>query len=112
MPPETTTELTNKSLCTGNDTENLLDVAALEVAFGAFQAAVKRRGFELIVLGNPYTDDQEFFINYCRTLCGEKWNCNEVLRELPAFSDAFACSEGSPMNPESKCGFFFKSRTA
>ncbi|KAH7955930.1 neprilysin-1 [Rhipicephalus sanguineus] len=77
----------------------------------------------------PLTMDQMFFYNFAAALCDFRdedlwqqqrkfhitpapWRVNVPLKNLRAFSDAFACKPGSPMNPAKRCIVWKEKRSA
>ncbi|KAH6936508.1 hypothetical protein HPB50_018452 [Hyalomma asiaticum] len=57
----------------------------------------------------PFRSDQIPFAFGCYLMCGQYWAeemCNTPLKHSVNFARAFSCTEGSPMNPKSKCWMF------
>ena len=100
--------------------ENIADNTGLALAYSAF----KRRGDEGQGLGlglpggEAWSPDQLFFLGFAQVWCNKKqrqmainnmktgvhslgeFRVNGVLRNSQAFSKAFSCGKGSPMNPD------------
>ncbi|KAH8025924.1 hypothetical protein HPB51_014119 [Rhipicephalus microplus] len=90
------------------------DVAAIEVAYRAYQDALEHDGMShdiRIRSLEEFSAEQIFFMTLCYNTCrlerGTKTSkvCN-ALRDFEPFAAAFKCPKGSFMNPEKKCGFF------
>ncbi|GMF11067.1 unnamed protein product [Phytophthora lilii] len=98
--------------------ENIADNGGLHVAFNAYKSRISR----LNSGGSSSNDeDQLFFLSYAQTWCGKvrdetavdsfltnvhavgEARVNGAAMNSAAFSSAFNCSAGAPMNPVSKC---------
>lgn len=93
--------------------ENIADLGGLKLAFEAYQASRTGKAAEPPVAG--FTPAQAFFIGYAQSWCTAerpeltrlrarvnphsppRWRVDGPLSNLPAFREAFACGEGSPM---------------
>ncbi|XP_037574749.1 neprilysin-11 [Dermacentor silvarum] len=53
-----------------------------------------------------FSDEQVFFLTYCRSLCKIYSNhtCNDVLRHFGGFAEAFHCKSGASMRARDTCG--------
>ncbi|KAK8758965.1 hypothetical protein V5799_003404 [Amblyomma americanum] len=90
-----------------------IEIGAMEVAYYAFHDRVIK-SFQSN-LTSELTDEKVFFMTFCRNVCAKKqvgrilWRvagCNELVANSRGFSDAFGCSEQSPMKAIDKCTFF------
>ncbi|XP_049528377.1 endothelin-converting enzyme 1-like [Dermacentor silvarum] len=88
------------------------EVPALEIAYAAFQRAVRsdKDGVPALPGLSP---DKVFFMTLCYMACHTLnakdafgADCHKAVRNSPAFQAAFRCPSGSKMNPTSKCSFF------
>ncbi|XP_065311649.1 membrane metallo-endopeptidase-like 1 isoform X2 [Dermacentor albipictus] len=107
MSRATREELQKKISCAGGRSSVLMDVAAAQVAYRAFQehrAAEPRR--YAVSKDISLTPDMLFFVTLCRSLCGRGELCPKVLSNMAAFSRAFSCKPDAPMNRADKCSFF------
>ncbi|KAH7949460.1 hypothetical protein HPB49_010632 [Dermacentor silvarum] len=107
MSRATRKELQEKIWCAGDRPDVLMQVAATQVAYRAFRehrAAEPRR--YAVSKDISLTPDMLFFVTLCRSLCGQGDLCAKVLSNMAAFSRAFSCKPGTPMNPADKCSFF------
>nr|XP_054922566.1 endothelin-converting enzyme 1-like [Dermacentor andersoni] len=89
------------------------EVPALEIAYAAFQRAVRndKDGAPAALPG--LSPDKVFFMTLCYMACTRLdakhafgVDCHKVVRNSPAFQAAFSCPSGSKMNPTRKCTFF------
>ncbi|KAL1422875.1 hypothetical protein MTO96_021606 [Rhipicephalus appendiculatus] len=84
----------------------------LRTSYDAYRSAIKvRKTVDIYRLKGleAYSDDQVFFMSYCLITCAVDSNgdsCNVPVRQMKGFATAFQCSEGTPMNPSTKCPFF------
>lgn len=90
--------------------ENIADLGGVQIAFGALQKAWQRNGKPESAEG--YTPEQRFFISYARTWRAhtrpererelairdphgaDKFRCNEILKSVPVFYEAFEVKKG------------------
>ncbi|XP_049528803.1 endothelin-converting enzyme 1-like [Dermacentor silvarum] len=88
------------------------EVPALEIAYAAFQRAVRsdKDGVPALLGLSP---DKVFFMTLCYMACHTLdaknafgADCHKAVRNSPAFQAAFRCPSGSKMNPTRKCSFF------
>jgi len=95
--------------------ENIGDLAGLNVAYDALQAALEANPEEAGEKIDGYTQDQRFFLNWARVWRGSIRDEAQLLRlnvdphspqqfraigapsNMPAFAQAFGCKEGDPM---------------
>ncbi|XP_075750459.1 neprilysin-1-like [Rhipicephalus microplus] len=84
----------------------------LRTSYEAYRLAIKaRKTVDIYQLKGleAYSDDQVFFMSYCLITCAVDGNgdaCNVPIRQIRSFATAFKCSEGTPMNPATRCPFF------
>lgn len=106
----------NGSLTLG---ENIADNGGIKLAMAAFEAWKARGNSEQGLAG--FTPEQLFFVSYAQSWCSiatpevealrartdphspPKVRVNIPLANLPAFGEAFQCSNGSPMKPSETC---------
>lgn len=90
------------------------EVPALEVAYRAYslnQRVPVGKDLRLPSM-EEYSEEQVFFISFCRTTCrlvhDRKTSevCNTAVRNVEAFARAFNCTPESKMNPTVKCRVF------
>jgi putative endopeptidase len=101
--------------------ENIADLGGIKLAYAAFQTM--RKGREIKGGNYAYTPEQEFFLGYAQSWCGNvrkemtrlqvntdphspaKFRVNGPLSNLPEFGQAFSCGEGSAMvrPPAKRC---------
>ncbi len=100
--------------------ENIADVGGVKQAYMAHKALLKEQGNPPLPV-EGLTNDQLFFVAFGQVWC-ENWRpeferlvvatdphplsrfrVNGVAMNLAAFSEAFQCEEGTPMNPKEKC---------
>ncbi|XP_020292784.1 endothelin-converting enzyme 1-like [Pseudomyrmex gracilis] len=105
--------------------ESIIDFASLSAAYYAYKnKQVRQNDYEWRMQGlEEYSDDQIFFITYAQMMCENVpskmiemhrkiiYTTNEIrirgsLSNFPAFSAAYKCPVGKPMNPEKKCTFW------
>jgi putative endopeptidase len=98
--------------------ENIGDLGGLTIAYKAYQIALNGRPAPVM---DGYTGYQRLFIGYAQTWCGkqrpeeirrrvssdphspDEFRCNQILKNLPAFYEAFGVIEGDPLwLPESE----------
>jgi len=100
--------------------ENIADLGGIKQAYIAYQGWKKEHGTPKVDVPG-ITDDQLVFLGYAQAWCtvttpefdklraatdphsNPRSRVNGPLSQLPAFSAAFACKAGAPMNPEKKC---------
>ena len=101
--------------------ENIADLGGLKLSFAAFQRAEKENGATPTIGG--FTPAQQFFLGFAQAWCANyrpealrllvatnphsppKFRVNGPLSNLPEFSAAFQCKDGSPMSrpKEKRC---------
>ncbi len=99
--------------------ENIADNGGIKLAITAFEAWKARGNSEQGLAG--FTPEQLFFVSYAQSWCSiatpevealrartdphspPKVRVNIPLANLPAFGEAFQCSNGSPMKPSETC---------
>ncbi|XP_077486557.1 membrane metallo-endopeptidase-like 1 [Amblyomma americanum] len=86
----------------------LSDLVALNVLADAFKSRGSRTRLASL---STTTEVQLFFLAWCYIRCrgyseamGD--DCNAAMRHVPAFSSAFSCPLGGPLNPQNKCAVF------
>ncbi|XP_050025420.2 neprilysin-1-like [Dermacentor andersoni] len=94
----------------------LAELASLEALADAFRADGGSDGAFLLGGLERYTALQMFFIAWCFVRCGDQRNvgddsveadpCSHILRNVPRVSEAFRCSAGTFLNPDTKCELF------
>ncbi len=100
--------------------ENIADLGGIKQAYLAYQGWKKEHGAPKLDIPGM-TDDQLLFMGYAQAWCtvstpefdklraatdphsNPRSRVNGPLSQLPAFSAAFSCPAGAPMNPEKKC---------
>ncbi|KAH7957538.1 hypothetical protein HPB52_020003 [Rhipicephalus sanguineus] len=98
------------------DSENICDLAGTKLAYKAF-ASLPPKYRDVKLVGLNMTSEQLFFVNYCVSLCAHRSDtgsqyapfrkrCIVPLRNMPEFSRAFGCAEGTLMNPQEKCSIW------
>ena len=109
----------NGRLTQGEDTA---DNGGIHLALSATEAALKRKGETLDTKGEDgLTNLQRFFLSYATIWCGEirpeairtivltnphsidRFRVNNVVANMPEFTQAFSCKAGQPMVHEKKC---------
>ncbi|XP_023851876.1 membrane metallo-endopeptidase-like 1 [Salvelinus sp. IW2-2015] len=101
--------------------ENIADNGGVRQAYKAYMKWVEREGEELHLPGLDLDHKQLFFLNFAQVWCGAyrpeyasqciktdshsplEYRVLGSLQNFGAFSDAFQCKPGTPMNPEMKC---------
>ncbi|XP_064825030.1 membrane metallo-endopeptidase-like 1 [Oncorhynchus masou masou] len=101
--------------------ENIADNGGVRQAYKAYMKWVEREGEELHLPGLDMDHKQLFFLNFAQVWCGAyrpeyasqciktdshsplEYRVLGSLQNFGAFSDAFQCKPGTPMNPEMKC---------
>ncbi|XP_055724173.1 membrane metallo-endopeptidase-like 1 [Salvelinus fontinalis] len=101
--------------------ENIADNGGVRQAYKAYMKWVEREGEELRLPGLEMDHKQLFFLNFAQVWCGAyrpeyasqciktdshsplEYRVLGSLQNFGAFSDAFQCKPGTPMNPEMKC---------
>ncbi|XP_051164708.1 endothelin-converting enzyme 1-like isoform X2 [Leptopilina boulardi] len=103
--------------------ENIADCAGLKSAFQAYKNKMKSGNYQDIRLPglNGLSGDQLFFVSFAASLCTnispefeeylmknnehsvQPYRVNGAVSNLNEFSNAFHCSESSPMHPKNKC---------
>jgi predicted metalloendopeptidase len=99
--------------------ENIADIGGLKLAFSAFKDAQKASTER--IASDGYTEEQLFFLAYGQSWCEKdrpevldlmvktnphaptRFRVDGVVSDVPAFADAFACKEGTPMRPAKIC---------
>ncbi|KAH6929015.1 hypothetical protein HPB50_022392 [Hyalomma asiaticum] len=87
------------------------EVPALEITYEALSEALKSADAKPGLPG--LSEEKVFFMTICYMTCLTPGatnlfsaNCHKIVRNSPAFHEAFNCSKGSKMNPTKKCSFF------
>ncbi|KAM9523922.1 membrane metallo-endopeptidase-like 1 [Salvelinus alpinus] len=101
--------------------ENIADNGGVRQAYKAYMKWVEREGEDLHLPGLDLDHKQLFFLNFAQVWCGAyrpeyasqciktdshsplEYRVLGSLQNFGAFSDAFQCKPGTPMNPEMKC---------
>ena len=101
--------------------ENTADNGGLRLAYVAFLADAKRKGFGLTQKQDGYTPLQQFFIGFGQDWCGasrpeqqrmqvqtdphspREFRVRGVVQNMPEFGQAFGCKVGQPMMPQNTC---------
>ncbi|XP_056130949.1 membrane metallo-endopeptidase-like 1 isoform X2 [Lampris incognitus] len=101
--------------------ENIADNGGVRQAYKAYLKWVEREGEEPHLPGLHMDHKQLFFLNFAQVWCGAyrpeyasqsiktdshsplEYRVLGSLQNFEAFSEAFQCKKGSPMNPEVKC---------
>lgn len=105
-------EMVNDTL----DSENLADFVGTLSTYAAY-ASLPRQERNMVLPGLNVTAERLFFINTCLKWCEDepfaaeryapgRSRCLVPLINMPQFSAAFACAQGTPMNPLEKCTFW------
>ncbi|XP_075531870.1 uncharacterized protein LOC142564661 [Dermacentor variabilis] len=86
----------------------LLDLASLNVLTDAFE---EYGSHGTLAVAKRFTASQLLFVSWCFQKCrgqsealGDE--CNAAVRHVAAFSSAFGCSQGDPLNPKKRCTLF------
>ncbi|GAA6110341.1 membrane metallo-endopeptidase-like 1 [Tachysurus ichikawai] len=101
--------------------ENIADNGGVRQAYKAYMKWVKREGEEPRLPGLDMDHKQLFFLNFAQVWCGAcrpeyaiqsiktdphsplEYRVLGSLQNFEAFSEAFQCQKGTPMNPQEKC---------
>ncbi|KAM9443739.1 membrane metallo-endopeptidase-like 1 [Clarias gariepinus] len=101
--------------------ENIADNGGVRQAYKAYMKWVEREGEEPRLPGLDMDHKQLFFLNFAQVWCGAcrpeyaiqsiktdphsplEYRVLGSLQNFEAFSEAFQCQRGTPMNPENKC---------
>ncbi|XP_067243853.1 membrane metallo-endopeptidase-like 1 [Chanodichthys erythropterus] len=101
--------------------ENIADNGGVRQAYKAYIKWVEREGEEPHLPGLDMDHKQLFFLNFAQVWCGAcrpeyaiqsiktdphsplEYRVLGSLQNFEAFSEAFHCARGTPMNPEEKC---------
>uniref|UniRef100_A0A4W4HEI0 Membrane metallo-endopeptidase-like 1 n=1 Tax=Electrophorus electricus TaxID=8005 RepID=A0A4W4HEI0_ELEEL len=101
--------------------ENIADNGGLRQAYKAYMKWLEREGEEPGLPGLDMDHKQLFFLNFAQIWCGAcrpeyaiqsiktdphsplEYRVLGSLQNFDAFSEAFQCERGTPMNPEEKC---------
>ncbi|KAI4889948.1 hypothetical protein NFI96_015103 [Prochilodus magdalenae] len=101
--------------------ENIADNGGVRQAYKAYMKWVEREGEEPRLPGLDLDHKQLFFLNFAQVWCGAcrpeyaiqsiktdphsplEYRVLGSLQNFQAFSEAFQCQRGTPMNPEEKC---------
>jgi putative endopeptidase len=99
--------------------ENIADLGGVKMAFHAYRQL--RSGADKTYVADGFSEDQQFFLAVAQAWCSQdrpdeaqrlltvdehsppRLRVYGALRNLPAFSQAFSCAEGTPMNPANAC---------
>ncbi|KAH7960242.1 hypothetical protein HPB49_018102 [Dermacentor silvarum] len=104
----------NNQSATGKIISVFPEIPAVEVAYAAYRHSLDD-GAEKVprVIPGGLSGDQVFFMTLCYMTCTlpgavgpHTVDCNKAVRSSEAFSRAFRCPLGSPMNPRRRCTFF------
>ncbi|XP_049519706.1 neprilysin-1-like [Dermacentor silvarum] len=105
------------------DSENIADLGGTTMAYSAFTSLPPSKR-DATLPGVAMTANQLFFVGHCTPWCEKQttdsplWlsgrssyapgrsRCVVPLMNMPEFSDAFHCKQGSYMNPPNKCTFW------
>ncbi|XP_030623598.1 membrane metallo-endopeptidase-like 1 [Chanos chanos] len=101
--------------------ENIADNGGVRQAYKAYLKWIEREGDEPYLPGLDLKHKQLFFLNFAQVWCGTyraqyasqsirtdshsplDYRVLGSLQNFDAFSEAFSCEPGSPMNPHTKC---------
>uniref|UniRef100_A0A3B3SV54 Membrane metalloendopeptidase like 1 n=1 Tax=Paramormyrops kingsleyae TaxID=1676925 RepID=A0A3B3SV54_9TELE len=101
--------------------ENIADNGGIRQAYKAYMKWAEREGEEPLLPGLELDHKQLFFLNFAQVWCGSyrpeyasqsiktdshsplEYRVMGSLQNFDAFSEAFHCKQGSPMNPPVKC---------
>lgn len=99
--------------------ENIADNAGLMLAYQALTAL--RAEAKEVLVADGFDEKQQLFLSLAQVWCSKqtdeltklraatdphshpRWRVNGSVRNLPAFAEAFHCTEGKPMHPKSTC---------
>jgi len=100
--------------------ENIADLGGIKEAYRAYRNAESRAGAPASLVPG-LSNDQLFFVGFAQSWCElitpeysrllagidyhspGKFRVRGALSQSPEFAKAFACAEGTPMNPATKC---------
>ena len=101
--------------------ENIADNGGVKLAYQAYQAFRKAQKTPPPREVEGFTDDQLYYLAYAQSWCEKttheqlesmahsnphsppKWRVNGVIVNQPGFGPAYACREGTAMNPSKRC---------
>ncbi len=101
--------------------ENIADLGGIKQSYSAYHAWAKQNAGAAAKAVEPLTNDQLFFVAFAQTWCSiqtpeiermlvnvdshshPKYRVFGPLSNFSGFSEAFQCSEGTPMNPKDSC---------
>jgi putative endopeptidase len=99
--------------------EDIADMGGVKLAFHAYKKV--RSGADKQIVADGFTEDQQFFLAVGQAWCSKdrpeeaqrrltvdphappKFRVYGALRNLPEFSKAFSCAQGTPMHPTTTC---------
>ncbi|KAL1473333.1 hypothetical protein MTO96_003879 [Rhipicephalus appendiculatus] len=98
------------------DSEHLADLVGTVVAYAAY-SSLPQKYKDVKLVGLNMSTDRLFFVSHCAKFCAKesvsqipyapfRSRCIVPLMNMPEFSSAFGCAEGTPMNPRRKCKFW------
>ncbi len=101
--------------------ENIADIGGVKQAYEAYRIRQSRHGEPEQPAVPGLSDEQLFFVAYAQIWCGlatpeeqrlrittdshspPQFRVRGTLANVPQFARAFACAEGTPMNPAERC---------
>lgn len=101
--------------------ENIADIGGVKQSYQAYRRWQERHGDPAAPAVPGLTDEQLFFVAYGQVWCAlstpeedrlrittdphspPRFRVRGTLAQVPAFARAFACAEGTPMNPKERC---------